>query len=415
MRTLTKYLILGLLTLLTSLGVACIQSEATSTPKPTFTPAPTATPTPTNIPIPPPTPKSTSVPTPTPEPTATPTPTPTPVPILQAEPGNQVLPIFQKPFTGDFWLTNFFDHNLPFQFKDQNGFQLTWWNERSYGIDGHNGYDWAMPEGTPLLAVADGEVIIARSDSRFFCPILDRDVSDQQFVEILHAAPNGERLSSVYVHLSRIDVQRGQRVRAGQQIALSGNTGCSTGPHLHFHVWRLTNTNSGKRTRIDPYGWEGSGPDPWHQHPEGAQSIWLWKEGQAPLVFRETHLSPNPNPGDGAPVTITTIRLMGWKDDVNPNNEFVRLELDPRFASAGVHDLTGFRIRNLAGDSFQFPDGYVIRQDQAVKTFTGSGTNTETELYWDLSQGVWDNMGDCAQLSGPDGRRMYHLYYGPTC
>ena len=100
---------------------------------------------------------------------------------------------------------------------------------------------------------------------------------------------------------------------------------------------------------------------------------------------------------------------------MNPNNEFVMLELDPRFASEGVHDLTGFRIRNLAGDSFQFPDGYVIRQDQAVKIFTGSGTNTETELYWDLSHGVWNNMGDCAQLSGPDGRRMYHLYYGPTC
>src|SRR5690348_7607887 len=82
--------------------------------------------------------------------------------IPQPSPTNAVLPIFQKPFGGDYPLVNFFDHNLPFEFNTTpgiaNDFQLTWWGERTFGIDGHSGYDWLMPEGTPLLAAADGTV-----------------------------------------------------------------------------------------------------------------------------------------------------------------------------------------------------------------------------------------------------------------
>jgi murein DD-endopeptidase MepM/ murein hydrolase activator NlpD len=104
-------------------------------------------------------------------------------------------------------------------------------------------------------------------------------------VLITHTAPNNERFETVYGHLSRIDVREGQFVRAGQQIGLSGSTGCSSGPHLHFGVNRLTNTNNGQKTLIDPYGWSGNRPDPWSLQPDGAKSVYLWKEGQAPRLF----------------------------------------------------------------------------------------------------------------------------------
>jgi murein DD-endopeptidase MepM/ murein hydrolase activator NlpD len=67
----------------------------------------------------------------------------------------------------------------------------------------------------------------------------------------------------VYVHLSRTHVRVGDRISSGQTIGLSGNTGCSTEPHLHFTVWRHTNTNTGSPVRIDPFGWDGDGADPW--------------------------------------------------------------------------------------------------------------------------------------------------------
>ena len=201
-------------------------------------------------------------------------------------PGNEVLPLFQRPFRGNFPLSNHFDHDLPFQFQDTNRYQLTYWGDREYGgVDGHGGHDWRMPVGTPLLAVADGEVRTVGTDPPFYCPPLRRTVSDQQFVEVLHQAPGGVRFSSAVVHVSRIDVNRGERVRAGQPIALSGNTGCSSEPHVHFHVWRFPATNGGRPARVDPYGWVGAhGPDPWANHSAGARSVWLWKEGEAPAL-----------------------------------------------------------------------------------------------------------------------------------
>ena len=281
--------------------------------------------------------------------------------------------------------------------------------------DTHSGYDWLMPEGTPILAVAEGEVTFAGIGPPGPCPPLDREVDDQQQVIILHVAPNGERFTSFYAHVSRIDVKVGQHVQAGQQIALSGDTGCSTIPHLHFGVYRLTNTNNGQPVAIDPYGWDSNEPDPWAEHPEGAQSIWLWKEGQAPEIFGGFEYPANPGPEDQAAVAITEFRWTGVRDNENPNNEFVKLELDPRYAPSGTFDLTGFTLTNSGGDSFQFPDGFTITQDQPVRVFTGSGINSETQLYWGLSSGVWDNMGDCVFLVAPVGWTMYYLSSGPEC
>ncbi len=199
--------------------------------------------------------------------------------------GNRVLPMFFRPFTGAFLLTNYFDHDLPLGNYSGNGYQLTYCDARVTGrLDAHQGYDWVMPTGTPLLAMAEGTVINAGTDPAFFCATLGRTVSDQRFVEIRHPAANGEQFSSVFVHLSRIDVSAGQAVTRGQTVGLSGNTGCSTEPHLHLQVWRFTHTNTGRSTLVDPYGWEGSGLDPWSQHSSGSSSIWLWQPGEAPAL-----------------------------------------------------------------------------------------------------------------------------------
>src|SRR5262245_54742150 len=67
---------------------------------------------------------------------------------------NVVIAQFSRPFSGSFPLSNYFDHDRPFQFQDTNGYQLNACGERVSGrIDGHSGYDWVMPVGTPLRAV----------------------------------------------------------------------------------------------------------------------------------------------------------------------------------------------------------------------------------------------------------------------
>ena len=88
----------------------------------------------------------------------------------------------------------------------------------------HLGLDFRANTGTPVHATNAGTVILARP--LYFegnCVMLD----------------HGQGLVTVYMHLSEFKVKEGDKVAAGQLIALSGGTGRSTGPHLHFAVrWR---------------------------------------------------------------------------------------------------------------------------------------------------------------------------------
>jgi len=189
-----------------------------------------------------------------------------------------VLPLFDRPFDGTAPVGNDFDHDLPVA-GDANGHVLTLCGVRdATQVDGHTGYDYRMPEGTPLRAVADGSVFFAGLEPLRPCPPLGRSVQ-ALLIELMHDSPSGERLVSVYGHLSRLDVATGARVTRGSVIGLSGNTGCSGTPHLHFGVARDVN---GEYRLFDPYGWHGAGADPWALDPRGVPSTWMWNRGQAP-------------------------------------------------------------------------------------------------------------------------------------
>ena len=89
----------------------------------------------------------------------------------------------------------------------------------------HSGTDIAAPEGTPILAAADGTVTIANA--------LDSWGGSYGYhVKLDH----GGGLTTLYAHCSSICVTVGQQVKAGQVIAYVGHTGRATGPHLHFEV-----------------------------------------------------------------------------------------------------------------------------------------------------------------------------------
>jgi len=335
-------------------------------------------------------------------------------------PRNVFLPMFRKPFDGDFRLSNWFDHNVPFEFVDMNGVRVNFVGEPVSGIDGHSGYDFPMPEGTPIRAVADGTVTFAGAQNPFACPILNNQVVVALAVTVRHPAPNGQSIDTSSLHLSRVDVQAGQHVVAGQQLGLSGNTGCSTGPHLHFDTFRVNGTNSGQRARIDPYGWDSAQTDPWAQHAQGAQSFYLWLPGQAPALRPSAVLAANcgtPPTCGSEPVAIMRVTYMGVRDDLNPNNEFVELTLDPRFNSGNTtRSLTGYALRNLAGETYAIPDGTVLRDGQPIRVHSGSGVSGETVLFWGRGQPAWNNLGDCAQLFAPNGVRRYRLSFnGASC
>jgi murein DD-endopeptidase MepM/ murein hydrolase activator NlpD len=113
------------------------------------------------------------------------------------------------------------------------------------------------------------------------CPALGRTVQ-ALLVALRHVDTNGDVFLSLYGHLSRVDVVSGQTVSDGAAIGLSGNTGCSGTPHLHFGAMRPV--PGGLNVVIDPYGWHPSAVDPWEADARGAASVWLWREGAAPSL-----------------------------------------------------------------------------------------------------------------------------------
>ncbi|MFF0434664.1 M23 family metallopeptidase [Streptomyces sp. NPDC004327] len=98
----------------------------------------------------------------------------------------------------------------------------------------HSGQDFAVPVGTAVKAAATGTVVKAGPNGGGDGPAYGNAIV------IKHA--NGTY--SQYAHLSKIKVNIGQKVSAGQQIALSGNTGNSSGPHLHFEIRTTPNYGS---------------------------------------------------------------------------------------------------------------------------------------------------------------------------
>ena len=91
------------------------------------------------------------------------------------------------------------------------------------GRRAHKGVDLGAPTGTPILATADGVVGKAEWFSSYGL-----------YVQLEH----GASLETRYGHMSRLNVFAGQRVRKGDVIGYVGSTGRSTGPHLHYEVFR---------------------------------------------------------------------------------------------------------------------------------------------------------------------------------
>ncbi|GAA3893727.1 hypothetical protein GCM10023084_53260 [Streptomyces lacrimifluminis] len=102
----------------------------------------------------------------------------------------------------------------------------------------HSGQDFAVASGTKVVAAHGGTVVKAGGNGAGDGPAYGNAV----------VIKHGNGTYSQYAHLSRINVKVGQVVATGQRIALSGNTGNSSGPHLHFEIRTTANYGSA----VDP-------------------------------------------------------------------------------------------------------------------------------------------------------------------
>ncbi|MFQ5342200.1 MAG: peptidoglycan DD-metalloendopeptidase family protein [Anaerolineae bacterium] len=218
-----------------SAALSAIPSEATRTllltgaaaarsvPIPTAPPA-TATPSPTPSPTPMPTATPTTQPTPTPEPTPA---------VIQPEDHYW----FERPIGagGTNVVSRFYAYGSTYRGR--------------YEV--HHGVEFGNPTGTPVLAVGSGRVVVAGPDNVQVYGLFPDFYG--RLVVIQHARTwRGQPVFTLYGHLSKVRVEVGQPVQAGQIIGEVGAAGIALGPHLHMEV--RVGENSYEATR-DPELW----------------------------------------------------------------------------------------------------------------------------------------------------------------
>jgi murein DD-endopeptidase MepM/ murein hydrolase activator NlpD len=107
---------------------------------------------------------------------------------------------------------------------------------KRWKLAGHNGIDYACPVGVPVLAAHEGHVALINDPAGYG----------------LAVRLTGEHIITLYAHLDSIAVAADQVLETGMVIGRSGNTGNSTGPHLHFGVQWVHGVNPAYRGWVDP-------------------------------------------------------------------------------------------------------------------------------------------------------------------
>jgi murein DD-endopeptidase MepM/ murein hydrolase activator NlpD len=191
-------------------------------------------------------------------------PTPAVLPVrLQVQPSQSPAPFLSLPYYGNAKLqtriNSYFDHDKPWYAADNIFVRYDGkrWRGSDTSVlncdpgttcyDGHNGYDLGL-RFEPVLSAAAGTVTHAG-----WYNAMNHSDSFGLWVSIDH----GNGFSTVYGHLSALTVAMGAHVGERWQIGVSGTTGSSTGPHLHFGTYY---TSSWQAT--DPSGWQGQYADP---------------------------------------------------------------------------------------------------------------------------------------------------------
>lgn len=262
-----------------------LPTEVEATPEPTPEPTAEPTPTPESTATPAPTAEPTAVPTATPEVTATPTaePTATPEPSAAASPTPSAAPSASptakptptpspQPVTNPIKLehevlTDYETGGL-YLFPVPDGDEIT----QEYS-EQHKAWDIAAVTGSAVVAAEEGTVTYVQIwDGSYDTTGM---MSYGHMIQIEH--PDGN--TTLYAHLSEINVQQGEKVVRGQRIGRVGSTGNSTGPHLHFEVMSETGKKEnpepvleyGVSTLLDDYTW--SWVNQYLNRPNGTKTI----------------------------------------------------------------------------------------------------------------------------------------------
>jgi murein DD-endopeptidase MepM/ murein hydrolase activator NlpD len=215
-----------------------------------------------------------------------------------------------------------------------------------FGRISHQGLyalDFGMPEGTPIDAARGGVVIAVKQDSNVGGPSAFY-AGDGNYIEIMHP----DATWAVYAHLEQdgARVRKGQRVRAGQEIGLSGHTGEASGPHLHFAVYRADWSGPRSIPTVFLTGPSSTssleeGRTYYSYHPGGAPFVPVLGENLGDADFRGVTRTAR---GSGVSVRYDVVdrRNFVWADNAGPQDIDLSVDLSE---AQGVRPSVGLPFR----------------------------------------------------------------------
>lgn len=125
---------------------------------------------------------------------------------------------------------------------------------------------------------------------------------------------------------------------------------------------------------------------------------------------RESWRAPSEDDEGGGESQLEVVEIhedAPGNDHENLNEEYVVF----RNAGESRLDLTGWRVEDEAGHTYRFPDGFGLDPGQEVTLYTGSGEDTDTELYWGSEQAIWNNGGDTVLVYDDSGAVVVEREY----
>ncbi|SDR01920.1 Murein DD-endopeptidase MepM and murein hydrolase activator NlpD, contain LysM domain [Chryseobacterium soldanellicola] len=160
-------------------------------------------------------------------------------------------------YIGDVTLKTYdseYQYDLPFQ-KGKSFMVFQGYNG-TFSHQNENSLDFTMPEGTEILAAREGLVIDLVETNNSGCPTINC-AKQANYITILHS----DGTFAQYFHLKQngVKVNVGDQVKKGDIIGLSGNTGWSNGPHLHFVTYLASSTGEKQRTTVKTLFRTGNG------------------------------------------------------------------------------------------------------------------------------------------------------------
>jgi murein DD-endopeptidase MepM/ murein hydrolase activator NlpD len=230
-------------------------------------------------------------------------------------PGNGDPAFLHQPYSGSkVGINSYFDHKYPNYGQNNTVVIYTGQSSRScapYCYDGHPAYDYNS-NGRNVLATADGVVetvyppATESLESINLCQELGYTYHSPLYAMTIKHDPDDDdhhEFQTRYWHLASISNnpdegrvwKAGDTIEKGMVIGPTGNSGCSSGPHLHFEVRK-------EGVKFDPYGWGGSYTDPWDPN------FWLWADSNASHPAETMYIDKPTHNEDVSGV----VRISGW-------------------------------------------------------------------------------------------------------